>query len=95
MDELIQKFQEELEESSFELIEPHFKREAVYCLKKPNDLIHMAIHIANNRANIVKGYLDSGELYKPDQSEANKWLNDTSIRFKFLIVQPFVLIQEK
>lgn len=92
--ELSEKFKSELEDASWDLIEPHYKREAVFYLKSPNDLVQVAVHLANNKALIVKALMDTGELSRPSEQQVDLWQKDSLKKFKFLIVRPFVLIQE-
>jgi hypothetical protein len=93
MDELLEKLQSELEIASWDLIDPHYKRDVVVFVKLPNDLVQTALLFADNKSHLVKGLMDAGELYKPSAEEVAQWMKDHSQRFKFLIVRPFVLIQ--
>lgn len=92
--ELSEKFKSELELASWDLIEPHYKRDVVFYLKSPNDLVQVAVHLANNKAHIVKALMDAGELFRPSESQIGLWHKESQKKFKFLIVQPFVLIQD-
>lgn len=91
--ELYQKLLSEIDTTNWEMIHPHFLRDAVYILKSPNDLVQMGVLVAENKAHLIQGFLAAGELYKPSESEVELFKNDLNIQFKVLIIQPFVFIQ--
>lgn len=93
MDETLQKLHSEIDITSWEMLHPHYMREALFILNKPNDLAQMGKLIADNKTHLVKAFLDSNELRRPTETEIAGFKNDEKLKFKFLIVQPFVLVQ--
>ena len=43
-------------------------------------------------AVVVKRWLGSGQLRRPSEDEAACWARAQGLSFRFLIVQPFVLV---
>lgn len=95
MEEIKQKLESEILDCQWELIEPHHLKQTVYYLKSPNDLVQVGVLVASNKAHLIKGLMDAGEIYRPSDEEVKKWSNDKNLFFKFLIIQPFVFIQTK
>jgi hypothetical protein len=94
MNDLLKKIESEIEVCSFDLLSPHHKREALYFVKTPNDLAQVGMLAADNKAHLIKGLMEAGELYRPKNPEIDLWEKDLTIKFKFIIVSPFVFIQK-
>jgi hypothetical protein len=93
MDEILQKLKSEIDITSWEMIHPHHVRDAVFIVNKPMELWDVGKLIAENKAHLVKALLDSNELRRPTENEIAGFKNDEKLKFKFLIIQPFVLVQ--
>ena len=91
--ELKEKLTKEIQQAEWELLEPHHARSAVYYLKKPNDLVQISILIVENKSHLIQGYLTAQELHFPTENQINIWKN-TNTNLNFLIISPFVLVQD-
>lgn len=74
---------------------PHFARGGLLLLSPGLDLLEAAKVIAGDDASALQGLLDSNGLTKLDDEQARDFESRKgSIRFQFLILQPYVLAQE-
>jgi hypothetical protein len=89
-------FSNEIDEASWELLEQHHKREALFLLSQELDLATVAQHIAKDSVAFIKEILDNKSLRRPDEDEVGSWEKNPKENFaNFIIVQPYVLIQLK
>jgi len=67
----------------------------VFVINEELDLVDVAISLALDEVEKVKTWKDSGDFREPDSYELKKWESDQNAKIvKFIIVQPFVLIQK-
>jgi len=91
--ELFSKLKSEVLTASINDFAPHVEKKLVYELKVPNDLAEMGLHMALNKVSIVRAFKEAGELF-PITKEQFKSYQENECQFRFLIIQPFVLIQK-
>ena len=72
-------------------LRPHVERDAVFRVHTDVPLVKAALAVSLDLADDVKGWMTSGEL-QPVTTEVLDSQPSTT-RIRFLIVQPFVLIQ--
>lgn len=73
----------------------HFARGALLVLSPGLDLLEVAEVVAGDDSSAVDGLLDSGGLSKLSDAQAKDYQERAdSVRFQFLILQPYVLAQE-
>ncbi len=89
--ELIQN----LDESEWEWLIPHVQRDAVILVPIELDLLDVGIAIASDNIPQVQQWIDEQLLAKPSVAQIGEWNCDRTKLFLTLIVQPYVLIQEK
>jgi hypothetical protein len=86
---------ESVDEAKWEWLIPHVKRDAVVIVDRQLDLLEVAAAIAEDRTSAVQNWIDEQQIYKPSSDQISAWNGDGGKRFDALIVQPFVLIQER
>ena len=73
-------------------LEPHYKNEALLWIDPSLDLTTVGEAIANDEADKVKAWKESGDLVTPSAPHAFYW-EESEATFRALVVSPFVLIQ--
>jgi hypothetical protein len=91
---LREKLVAEIDEAIWALLEVHHKREAVFYLKAGNDLAQVAAMVAEDKAHLIKGLMDAGELAKVSEEQVKIWETRPEYKFKFIIISPYVFIQD-
>ncbi len=89
--ELQQRLEAEVMEVEFDAIAPHVGRDAVFLVSRDLPLVKVALAVSLDLADDVKGWLEAGAIERLDAPATEAW--SPQERFRFLIVQPFVLIQ--
>ncbi len=79
-------------EVSWDYLEKHYRSGALLYIDPSLDLIVVGKAIAKDDAYSVAEWKKSGDIVKPSAPHAMYWQN-SNIRFKALVVSPFVLIQ--
>ena len=72
----------------------HLERDAVIVVAPDLDLGAAAQRIAADDTGDVAAWIAAGRLSKPSSRQLADWNADPAKRFRMLIVQPYVLIQE-
>ncbi|MBW4478473.1 MAG: DUF2288 domain-containing protein [Tolypothrix brevis GSE-NOS-MK-07-07A] len=84
-----------LDEAEWEWIIPHVQRDAVILVPIELDLLNVGIAIASDDTPQVEQWIDQQLLVKPSVTQIGEWNGDRTKLFLTLIIQPYVLIQEK
>lgn len=93
--DLYSKFADEVLETDWELLKPHHSRKALFVVEPHLDLVQMAIDVATDNVPAVKNAMELNLLRYPSSSEVEKWeLAPNNKIGRFLIVSPYVFIQE-
>ena len=93
-DELKEKLSQEVDEADWNLLKKHHESETVFIVGKDLDLVDVGVAIAMDKSHMVKGWLDSGQLAKPTDEQVKYYEeNEFKKMCKFIIIQPYVLIQ--
>jgi len=95
MRDLRNQLAESLDEAEWEWLIPHAKRDAVLVVDPQLDLLDVGVAIANDNTTSVENWINRQLLTKPSLVKLGEWNNERSKQFKTLIIQPYVLIQEK
>ena len=95
MSDLKAELAESLDEAAWEWLIPHAKRDAVVLVSLELDLLDVGVAIANDNTSCVGRWIDEQLLTKPSPLQMGEWNNHPDKRFNTLIVQPYVLVQEK
>ena len=95
-DSLLDKFAAELCGAEWKLLEPHYKRDALFVAGSDLSLVEVAVDIAEDNVSKIKEVLESGQLRKPTEDEIEDWKSKPDeILGDFLIVSPYVIMQKK
>lgn len=94
MQDIRAELTEMLDESEWEWLIPHARREAIVVVTSSLDLIDVGMAIAADNVASVQHWISEALIYKPSQEQLTDWNSNQQKRFNTLIVQPYVLIQE-
>lgn len=75
-------------------LEAHLQRDAVFVVAPALPLIECAVAVAMDDVDVVRAWIDDGALRKPSRKERERWPSTEEQRWRAVVVQPFVLIQE-
>lgn len=89
--ELQSRLESEVLEVEWDALEPHYVREALIYVSPEVPLVKVAMAVSLDFAEDVKRWMQDGAVRKVTEELAAGWAEDA--RFRFLIVQPFVLAQ--
>ena len=95
MSDLRTELRENLDEAEWEWLIPHVKRDAVIVVVRELDLLDVGVAIANDQVSEVQTWIDEALIAKPSAAQMGEWNQERTKRFNTLIVQPYVLVQEK
>ncbi len=72
----------------------HAQRNAVFLVDEALDLVEVAFKVATDDVASVELWIEKASLVRPTAEQIDEWtlMNDKS--FRFIIVAPYVLIQE-
>ncbi|BCL38827.1 DUF2288 domain-containing protein [Nostoc sp. MS1] len=94
MSDLRAELSETIDESEWEWLIPHVKRDAVIVVSLDLDLLDVGEAIANDNIPSVQRWIDEQLISKPSDQQLGQWNNNQQKRFNTLIIQPYVLVQE-
>ncbi len=95
LNDIRQALSENLDEAVWPWLAPHVQREAVFVVAAELDLLTVGEAIARDQVGPVQNWIRADQLGKPSAGQINAWSENPGTRFATLIVQPFVLVQEK
>ncbi|MBC6481917.1 MAG: DUF2288 family protein [Hormoscilla sp. GM7CHS1pb] len=81
-----------LDEAEWEWLKPHLARDVVVVVVPPLDLLEVGEAIAGDRVSSVSHWISEQLLAKPTAAQIANWSGLK--RFRALIVEPYVLVQE-
>jgi hypothetical protein len=79
----------------WQVLRPHLERDALIVVQPFLDLTVAAQAVAADDASTVRLWVDEGALGKPSAAQVQRWDAEPATLFGFIIVQPYVLIQER
>jgi len=86
---------ESLDEAEWDWLEPHAKRDSVILVNHGLNLLDVGEAIANDNVTSVQRWIDEALIQKPSPQQISDWNQNRTKRFNALIVQPYVLVQER
>jgi hypothetical protein len=95
MENLKEKLKKEILETNWEPLAPHFARGAIYLADQDLILEEVGEAMAHDDVSMIKKWLDHGLLYPPTQEQVSKFTQSSEMLFSMLIIEPYVLIQER
>jgi hypothetical protein len=87
--------EESLDQAEWPWIAPHIERQAVVVVAQDLNIVDAGLKIAEDDASSVQSWIRQELLSKPTSTQVRAWEQNPGKRFYTLIVQPYVLIQEK
>ena len=84
-----------LDEAEWEWLIPHAQKDSVIIVASQLDLLDVGEAIAGDKASEVQNWIDEALIAKPSAIQIGEWNMQRKKRFNALIVEPFVLVQEK
>lgn len=94
MSDLRAEITESLDQSEWEWLIPHVKRDAVILVTQGLNLVDVGLAIASDNIPEVQQWIDEQLITKPSPEQLGEWNDNPTKRFDTLIVQPYVLVQE-
>jgi hypothetical protein len=95
MQDIRAELKENLDEAEWDWLVPHVQRDAVIMVANGLDLLDVGVAIASDQLTEVEVWIDQALITKPSNTQLGEWNSDRNKRFITLIVQPYVLAQEK
>ncbi len=89
------QLQENLDEAEWDWLIPHAKRDAIIIVAAGLDLLEVGVALASDNTAKVEVWISEALITKPSSEQMGEWNSDRTRRFDTLIVQPYVLVQEK
>jgi hypothetical protein len=90
-----EKLKAEIEEADWSMLEAHHERQALILVSSELDLPEVGEKVAQDDVENIKQWMTAGKLGKPEDAQISNWKeNPYKKGFRFIIVQPYVLIQE-
>lgn len=85
------KLKDDIDKASWDMLKVHHERGAVFVVDSNLELVDVGASIALDEVNTIKIWLDNGKFKKLDEmpEDVDMFVRD----IKFLIIQPYVLIQ--
>lgn len=84
-----------LDEAEWSWLKPHADRDAVILVAQSLDLISVGDAIALDAVQQVQEWVAQGLLAKPTIDQMSAWDLEPGRKFLSLVVQPYVLIQDR
>ena len=78
----------------WEWLKPHVQRDAVVIVNENLELAQVGVAIASNNTQTVERWISEQLITKPTAEQITVWSSENK-SFTSIIVQPFVLIQDK
>lgn len=94
MSESESKLRHEIASAEWASLAPHAERQALFVVDSSLDLARVGAAIAGDETSLVAQWLEAGLVTKPSAAAMAAWQADGDKTFMFLIVQPYVLIQD-
>ncbi len=91
MSALEEKLRSELQETHWDALAIHAERGRLIVVSPKLDLLTAALAIAEDKKSDVETFLSAGLLHKAGEAEIAAFDQEENPRFRFVIVQPFVL----
>src|SRR5689334_17438828 len=93
--EVLESLKETLDTAKWSWLEPHQARGAVILVAPELDLMDVAFRVATDDKASVEAWLQSQKLARPTADQVATWTEIPDKPFSIVVVQPYVLIQEK
>ena len=96
---MTQGLREELAEmvgpTEWHWLKPHISRDAVVMVDPQLDLLDVGVALATDNVQSVQRWIGEQLIVKPTPEQLQAWNTEEPTHFTSLIVQPYVLVQER
>lgn len=93
MSDLRDKLARELMATEWRMLAMHYRRDALFMVRRSVSLLDAAVAVAEDRTEEVRGWLEAGSLARPSPEEIEAWEAESGTKFVSAVVQPYVLAQ--
>ncbi len=95
MEDLRDELAKMVDEAEWDWLMPHAQRDAIVLVNAGLDLVEVGVAIVNDNTSTVERWIIEQLLHKPSPEQLADWAGDRNRRFNALIVQPYVLVQDR
>jgi len=74
-------------------LKAHIERGAVVIVAPEIELIDAGLAVAEDDADSVKYWIEKESFRRPKESEIKTWADEPELKFRSVIVRPYVLVQ--
>ncbi len=92
--ELRAQLTELLDEAELDWLKPQLQKDAVVIVHEGLDLVDVGVAIAQDDTLKVDRWIGEQLITKPSNDHLAKWHQNPQQKFRAIIVQPYVLVQE-
>jgi hypothetical protein len=92
--DLEEKLKSEIHQVEWDALTPHVQRGRVITISQELDLLEVALKVAHDDSKSIQNWLDEGKVIPLSEELSQKWSETPKKPFQFIILQPYVLIQE-
>jgi len=92
MVDLRKNLNKDLDIATWDMLELHLTRGALVEVHNSLDLVEVGLAVAEDKAELVKDWMAKG-LIKNMGEVDQEWKENKDLKFKFLILSPYVLVQ--
>jgi hypothetical protein len=92
--ELRAQLTELLDEAELDWLKPQLQKDAVVIVHAGLDLVDVGVAIAQDDTLKVDRWIGEQLIAKPNNEHLAKWHQNPQQKFRAIIVQPYVLVQE-
>ena len=93
--ELKEQLSKDVDIAHWKWLSDHAQRDAVIVVNASLDLVDVGVAIATDNTQVIQHWIAEQLLIKPTETEIIEWDAQVGKSFPSLIIQPFVLIQDK
>lgn len=93
-EKLLEKLQNDVDEASWELLDQHHERGALFVIDNDLELPAVGFTMARDEVEYIRQWLADNKIYRPEEESIAIW-KEQETKFNYLIVQPYVLVQVK
>jgi hypothetical protein len=94
MSDLRAELEQTIDEAEWEWLMPHAQRDAIVMVDQGLDLLDVGVAIASDNTTSVQHWIGEQLLVKPSPEQIVEFAGERGRRFRALIVQPYVLVQD-
>lgn len=92
--DMLEKLKNEIQTSAWLHLKPHAERDHVIIVQNTLELVEVGVAVVANDTDSIEKWITAGAVNKPSAEQLATWNQHPAKEFKFLIAQPWVLVQE-